>query len=55
MFGLVVGLVFVIWGVWEVLDIDLDRGRTSGRLLPILFIVGGAALVISAVLRRPRS
>jgi hypothetical protein len=52
--GLVIGIVFVAWGVWELLSIELGRARMAGGLLPTLCIVLGVAFVVSALLRRPR-
>ena len=52
--GLVIGIVFAAWGVWEMLGLELGRARMAGYLLPTLCIVLGVALVVSALLRRPR-
>ena len=52
-FGLVVGIVFTVWGVWELLNIHLGEAPIPGSLFPILFIVVGIVLVVSA-LRKPR-
>ena len=38
-FGLVIGIIFVVWGLWEVLSIPFGKGRISGGLLPILCVV----------------
>jgi hypothetical protein len=51
-FGLVIGIVFIMWGIWELLQIQLGKTPIPG-LLPILFIVVGIALVVYA-LRRVR-
>lgn len=53
-FGLVIGIVFTLWGVWELLNIRLGEAPIPGGLLPILFIVVGLVLVVSAFLRKPR-
>jgi hypothetical protein len=52
-FGVVIGIVFVLWGVWELLKIQLGETSIPGGLLPILFIVVGIVLVVSAFLRKP--
>jgi hypothetical protein len=51
-FGLVIGIVFVLWGVWELLKIQLGKAPIPGGLLPILFIVVGTLLTVSALLRK---
>jgi hypothetical protein len=52
-FGLVIGVVFAVWSLSELLNIDLGRTRMSGSLLPIVCIVVGLLLVVLA-LRCPR-
>ncbi len=47
-FWLVIGVVFAVWGIWELLNIRL------GGVLPILFILVGIVLVSSAWTRRPQ-
>lgn len=53
-FGLVVGIAFVVWGLWALLSIELGKGRISGSVLPILCIVLGIVFVVSALLRKTR-
>jgi hypothetical protein len=53
-FGLMIGMVFVVWGLWELLSIPFGKGGISGSLLPILCVVLGIVLVASALLRKPR-
>ena len=53
-FGLAIGIVFVMWGVWELLNIQIGEAPIPGGLVPILFIVVGIVLVGSALLRKPR-
>jgi hypothetical protein len=50
-FGLVIGIVFVVGGVWKLLNIE---AAIPGGLLPILLIVVGIVVVASALLRKPR-
>ncbi len=52
-FGLVIGIVFVLWGIWDLLKIQFGALPIPGGLLPILLIVLGIVFVVSA-LRRPR-
>ena len=52
-FGLVFGIVFVVWGAWELLKMQLGETPIPGSLFPILFIVVGLVLVVAA-LRKPR-
>ena len=53
-FGLVIGIVFVLWGALKLLNIQLGEASIPGGLLPIVLIVVGIALVVSALLRKPR-
>jgi hypothetical protein len=48
-FGLITGTVFVLWGLWELLEIEL-----GGGFLPVLLIVIGIGIVASALLRKPQ-
>lgn len=50
-FWLVMGIVFGVWGVWELLGARF-AGASAG-LLPILCIAVGTVLVTSALLRKP--
>lgn len=52
-FGLVIGILLVLWGAWELLNIRLGKAPIPGGLLPILFIVAGVVLLVSAFLRKP--
>lgn len=47
-FGLTIGTVFVAWGLWVLLEIQLGEA-----FLPILLVVIGIGIVLSALLRRP--
>jgi hypothetical protein len=51
-FGLVIGIVFVVAGVRELLQLRLGEAPIPGGLMPILSIVIGAVLVVSALLRK---
>lgn len=53
-FGLVIGIVFVTCGLWELLSVQIGEAQIPGGLLPILSIVAGIALVGSALLRKPQ-
>jgi hypothetical protein len=46
-FWVVVGLLFVLGGIWELLSVQVG-------LVPILLIVVGAVLLVSALTGRPR-
>ena len=52
-FWLVLGVVFVVWGGWRLLRIQLGELPIPGTLLPILFIGVGVVVVISALVRKP--
>jgi hypothetical protein len=47
-FWLVVGLLFLLGGLWELYQVEID-------LVPILLIIAGAALLISIFRRRQSS
>ena len=47
-FWIVVGLIFLVGGFWELYQVEVD-------LAPILLIVAGAALLISLFIRRKSS
>lgn len=53
-FWLMIGIVFAVWGAWELLHIQFGKPPIPGRPLPILLIVVGIVLVASALLRKPR-
>ncbi len=47
-FSLAIGVIFLFGGLWELL------GKAApGGLVPILFIIAGALLLLSALMRRP--
>lgn len=52
-FGLVIGIVFVVWGIWDLLRIQIGTLPIPGGVLPILLIVIGVVFVVSAF-RKPR-
>lgn len=47
-FGLTTGTVFVVWGLWELQGIRLGED-----FLPILLVVIGVGIIVSALLRKP--
>jgi hypothetical protein len=47
MFGVVVGVLFVLCGIWELLSIRVS-------LIPIVFIAAGVALLASALFGKPK-
>lgn len=51
-FGMVFGIVFVVWGAWDLLNIRLGEASIPGGLGPILFIVVGLATVVAALRKR---
>lgn len=51
-FWLMFGIVFVLWGIWELLSIQLGDAWIPVGLVPILFIAVGAILVASAFLHK---
>jgi len=53
-FGLVLGIVFVVAGVSRFLDIRADTAQIPPGLVPLLLIVVGVAILVSAWRRRPR-
>lgn len=53
LFGLMMGVAFTLWGIWELAGDRLGPGRMPIGLLPTLCIVVGAVLVGVALLRKP--
>lgn len=51
-FWVVVGIVFVVWGGFQLLDIQLREWSIPGGATPIVFIAVGIVLVLSALLRK---
>ncbi len=51
-FGLAVGIIFAVWGVWVLLRIRLDETLIHGSIFPIVFIVMGIVLFIAALRRK---
>jgi hypothetical protein len=51
-FGLVIGILFVVSGAWELLKTNLGGELIPGGLMPILSIVVGVVLVLSALFRK---
>lgn len=52
-FGLVIGALFFVGGLWELLGLRLGRAALPGAVVPILCLVVGAMLLLSALRRRP--
>jgi hypothetical protein len=50
-FGMGIGIVFIGWGVWKMLDLQFGTGQLSGSLIPILCIVAGVVIAGSALRR----
>ncbi len=50
-FSLVVGVIFLLGGLWELLG--MGTATLPRSLVPILFIVAGALLLLSVLTRRP--
>ncbi len=53
-FWVVIGLVFLVWGAWELLGIQLGKAAIPTSFLPILCIAVGIVVVASAFLRKSR-
>jgi hypothetical protein len=51
-FGLAVGIIFAVWGVWMLLRIRLDATPIAVSPFPIVFIVAGIVLFVSALRRK---
>ncbi len=51
-FGLACGIIFAVWGVCVLLNIRLDETPIHGNLFPIVFIVMGIVLFVSAFRRK---
>lgn len=52
-FGLVVGALFFLGGLWELFGLRVGRAALPGAVVPILCIIAGASLLLSALLGRP--
>lgn len=50
-FSLVIGAMFLAAGLWELLH--LGRAVLPSALVPISFLIAGALLLLSALVRRP--
>lgn len=50
-FGMFVGLVATMWGIWQLLDLGVGA-KTGNGFFPILMIVSGAAILASAIRQR---
>jgi hypothetical protein len=50
--GLVVGILFVVGGVWKLLH--LNEATIPGDLAPILCVVVGGVLLVAALLPKPK-
>lgn len=53
-FWLVMGIAFVVSGVWKSLNVHLGQAPIPGSPVPILFIAVGVVVIVSALLRKPR-
>ncbi|HJW55663.1 MAG TPA: hypothetical protein VJ577_10355 [Burkholderiaceae bacterium] len=53
-FWLVMGILVVVAGAWELLKLNIGEEPIPGGFIPILSIVIGVALVASALLRKRR-
>lgn len=53
-FGLVIGIIFAVCGVWELLNIQLGQRSVPGGLVPILCIVVGTLILASVLRRKPQ-
>ncbi len=53
-FWLLIGIAFVLCGLWQLLNIQLAEGLILGGLLPMLLVALGIVLIFSGLLRRPR-
>ncbi len=51
--GLVFGIVFVIAGILQVLDVQIERTSMANWLLPAIFIATGIAIFVSMWVRKP--
>ncbi len=52
-FALGVGVLFVVGGIWQILEARLGPTAMPGGLVPIVSIVGGVLLFVSALRRSP--
>lgn len=52
-FWLVMGSVFIVWGVWRLLKIQLGGVPIPVNVLPIVLIAVGVVVVVSALVRKP--
>jgi hypothetical protein len=52
-FGIVIGLMFCLGAIWTIADRHLPTSAVRGSLVPVVCIIAGAMLLVSAFLRRP--
>lgn len=53
LFGLLVGIGFIMWAGWEMFGPPSGAASVPGGLMPLLLIALGVGLVLVALLRRP--
>lgn len=53
-FGLVLGICFFVGGLILAVDVPLDKITLPDWVVPVVFVVAGAALLVSAWKRGPR-
>lgn len=53
-FGLAIGIVFLVWGAWDLLKLRFGEARFPGGLLPVLCIILGSVVIVAALIRKPR-
>ncbi len=52
-FGIIVGILFCLGGIWTIADRHLGAPAVRGALVPVVCIIAGATLLVSAMVRRP--
>lgn len=51
--GLVFGTIFVVAGILQVFDIQLERTSIANWIIPAIFIATGIAIFVSMWMRKP--
>jgi hypothetical protein len=52
-FWLIIGTVFVVWGVWNLLELWFGETSIPDDALPVLFIAVGVTVIVSSLTRKP--
>lgn len=52
-FGLILALCFVVTGALHVFNIQIGKATVEAWIVPVLFIIAGATILVSLLLGKP--